>query len=104
ADLPATPPPGSRRYTDHPLEGPAKSSLLGHDNARPTHFGGEVPQLGQTVLHRQHGLGIVDVHAGLEWQAWNGGRINIDQTPQRMIGQQVTTTFGAILPAAPFGL
>lgn len=38
-------------------------SLLGQDYPGPAHFGRVVLQLGKAILHWQHGLGIVDVHA-----------------------------------------
>src|SRR5262249_17269582 len=59
-----------------------------HENTRAIHFGREILQLGRTVLHRKHSLGVVDVRAGLELEAWDRGRIYVDQTPRWMVGQR----------------
>src|SRR5215467_313079 len=77
--------------------------LLRQDDARPAHFGWVVLQLGQTVLHWHHSLRIVDVNARAEFHARDGGGVDVDKPPKRMIGQQVTAAFRTVLSAASFG-
>src|SRR5215475_8081436 len=79
------------------------AGLLRQDDAGPAHFGRVVLQLGQAVLHWQHGLRIVDMNARTEFQARDGGRVDVYKAPKRMIGHQVTAAFRAVLSAAPFG-
>src|SRR5271170_65065 len=52
---------------------------------------GKVLELGQAVPDGQDGLGVVDVHAGLELECRDGGGENVDQTEWRMVGHQMAT-------------
>src|ERR1700761_6557485 len=76
------------------------TALLRNDIAGASHFRREILQLRQAVLHRQHGLRIVDVYARRELQGWNGCGVDIHQPKLRMIGHQVPAASLAILTMA----
>src|SRR5689334_8884705 len=75
-------------------------SLLRHALAGSTELGGKVLELRETIPHRQHGLGVVDVHTGLERQRRQRGSKHIDQSERRMVGQEMPTALFAVLPLA----
>jgi hypothetical protein len=52
-------------------------------------LGRKVLQLRQTIPHRQHGFGIIDVNAGRELKRRNDRHEDIDEADRRMIGHQV---------------
>jgi len=60
----------------------------------------EILQLGKTVFHGQHRLGVVDVNARLEGQRGNCRGKHIDQTEGRMVRQQVAAAIPAVLARA----
>src|SRR4030081_534432 len=64
--------------------------LFGDDLARAPQFGREVFQLGQAVAHRKHGLGVIDMNAGLEFESRNRGREYVHESDRRVIGHQMT--------------
>src|SRR4249919_949538 len=54
--------------------------LLRDCDTRPPEFRREILELGQPIPHRQHGFGVVDVHAGLEREPGNRGGKDIGQS------------------------
>jgi hypothetical protein len=60
----------------------------------------KILQLGKTVFHGQHRLGVVDVNARLEGQRGNCRGKHIDQTEGRMIRQQMAAALVAELARA----
>src|SRR3954453_23794322 len=82
----------------------ARDSLLGHCLARAAERLREVLELGQAVLHRQHGLGVIDVQGRIEVERRDRGGIDVDQAEGRMIGHEMAAAFGAVLSAAGLGL
>src|SRR5262249_41510352 len=55
------------------------------------------------VAHRQHRLGIIDVHGGREREPWQRCGKDVDQAERRMAGQEMAAAFGAVLPPAELG-
>src|SRR5258708_39324831 len=80
------------------------AELLRDCFARAAELLGEVLELGQAVPDGQHGLGIVDVHAGLEAERRQGGGEAVDQPELRMVGHQVPAALGTVLALAELGL
>jgi len=74
------------------------SSLLRHALAGSAELGGKVLELRQAIPHRQHRLGVVDVHTRLERQRRQRGGKHIDQSERRMVGQEMPTALFAVLP------
>src|SRR4051794_7750381 len=79
-------------------------ALFRNGLAPAAELGGEVLELGQAVAHRQHGLGVVDVHAGPEGDSRDGRSENVDQAERRMVGHQVPAALRAELALAELGL
>src|SRR5262249_52743454 len=80
------------------------TGLLSHRDTTASQLGRKIPELRQAVLHRQHGLGIVDVHARLEFQRRNSRGIDVDEPERRMVGHEVAAAALAILAVAHLGL
>src|SRR2546430_4679367 len=80
------------------------TGLLSHRNTTASKFGREILQLRQAVPHRQHRLGVVDVHARLEFQRRDGRGVDVDETERRMVGHEVAAAALAILAIAHLGL
>src|SRR3954469_22214284 len=78
--------------------------LFGHRLARAAERFREVLELGQAVLHRQNGLGVVDVQRRLEVEGRDRGGVDVDQAEGRMIGHEMAAALGAVLPTAGRGL
>src|SRR3954454_17991818 len=68
-----------------------------HRDTAASEFGGKVLQLGQAVLHRQHRLGIIDVHARREFQRRYRCGIDVDKAERRMVGHEVPAAAFAVL-------
>src|SRR3546814_19127751 len=94
------PPRSTRTDTLFPYTTLFRSPLLRDHLARAAELGGKVLQLGQSVTHRKHGLGVVDVDAGGEREGGDGGGEHVDEAERRMIGHQMTAALRAALPAA----
>src|SRR5689334_18122896 len=80
--------------------GGPEAELLRDRFARAAELLGKVLELGQAVPDRQYGLGVVDVHGGLELQRRQGGGEDIDQAERRMVGHQVPAALAAVLALA----
>src|SRR5579871_4347185 len=60
----------------------------------------KILELGQAVLHAQHGFRIVDVHGGNKLQTRYCGGEYVHQSEPGMVGHQMAAALGAILPLA----
>ena len=70
----------------------------------PPNSAGKVLQLWQTVAHRQHRLGVVDMNTGGEGQGRDRRGENVHQANRRMIDHQVSAALRAILALAELRL
>ena len=91
------PPHGARGFGPF---NPEHGRLLRHGLAGAAELARKVFQLRQPVAHRQNGFGIIDVHAGLEFERRQRCREHVHQAQCRVIGHQVAAAFVAILPLA----
>src|SRR6266404_4266369 len=68
-----------------------RAALLGHELVRAAHLLGQVLLLGQAVANRQDALLVVDVNARAELEPRNGGRVDVDEPPLRVLRHDVAT-------------
>src|SRR3954451_5168728 len=78
--------------------------LLGDRLAGTAQLFGEVLELGEAIFHGQHGRLVIDVHSGCKRKCRDRRRVDVDQTPLRVAGEQMAAADLAPLPIAPLVL
>src|SRR5262249_39036321 len=70
---------------------------LRHGFARAAELLRKVLQLREAVLHGEHGLGVVHVHGGYEFQRGNRRGVDVDEPQGGVVGHERAAAFGGIL-------